>query len=94
LLFGNPGKNASHFSKAQPLQGCEQSPRAFLNPGFQSKPWADISQRFQRYSMFARTHEFSTFCAKPSETILLKQAGEDLAISGADVKRIQTYLKK
>jgi hypothetical protein len=21
-----------------PFQGCEQSPRAFLNPGFQSKP--------------------------------------------------------
>jgi len=44
--------------------------------------------------IFARTHECSTFCAKPSETILLKQAGEDLPISGADVKRIQTYLKK
>jgi hypothetical protein len=35
---------------AQPFQGCEQSPRALLNPGFQSKPWADISERFQRTS--------------------------------------------
>jgi hypothetical protein len=23
-----------------------------LYPGFQSKPWAGISQRFQRYSLF------------------------------------------
>jgi hypothetical protein len=37
---------------AQPLQGCKLSHRAFLNPGFQSKPWADISQRFQRYKIF------------------------------------------
>src|SRR5258705_1807128 len=50
---------------AQLLQGCEQTPRAFLNPGFQSKPWAGISQRFQRYSILARTHEFSTFGARP-----------------------------
>ena len=35
---------------AQPLQGCEESPRAFLDPGFQSKPWAGIGERFQRYS--------------------------------------------
>jgi hypothetical protein len=28
---------------------------AFLHPGFQSKPWADISQRFQRYSILGRT---------------------------------------
>jgi hypothetical protein len=33
-----------------PFKGCEQSPRAFLNPGFQSKPWAGIGERFQRYS--------------------------------------------
>jgi hypothetical protein len=33
-----------------PFRGRKQSPRPFLNPGFQSKPWADIGQRFQRYS--------------------------------------------
>src|SRR5687767_4610138 len=36
LLTRNPRK---------PLQGCEQSPRTFLNPGFQSKPWAEIYRR-------------------------------------------------
>jgi hypothetical protein len=54
-----------------PFQGCEEFLGAFLNPGFQSKPWADIGQRFQRYSILARTHEFSTFCAKPSFIPLL-----------------------
>jgi hypothetical protein len=56
---------------AQPLQGCEKFPRAFLNPGFRSKPWADIRQRFQRYSIFGCTLDFSTFCAKPPRIILL-----------------------
>jgi len=41
-----------------PFQGCEQSLLVFLNPGFQSKPWADIGQRFQRYSIIARTMNF------------------------------------
>ena len=50
---------------SQPLRGCEQSPRTFLNPGFQSKPWADVSQRFQRYQVSALTHEFATFRARP-----------------------------
>jgi len=49
-----------------PFQGCEQSPRAFLNPGFQSKPWAGIGQRFQRYSILPRTLEAWTLCAKPA----------------------------
>jgi hypothetical protein len=75
LRFGNPGKRrlihrtrnsegvASAFvnrEAAQPLQGCEQFPRALLDPGFQSKPWADIGQRLQRYSidfrLFAHSH--------------------------------------
>jgi len=36
---------------SQPLQDCEQSPPAFLTPRFQSKPWAGIGQRFQRYQV-------------------------------------------
>jgi hypothetical protein len=34
---------------SQLLQSCEESVQAFLSPGFQSKPWAGISQRFQRF---------------------------------------------
>jgi len=34
------------------LSGLRTISSALLNPGFQSKPWADISQRFQRYSSF------------------------------------------
>jgi hypothetical protein len=62
-----------------PFQGCEQSLLAFSNPGFQSKHFhptraarvgtparADISQRFQRLLILARTDAFSTFCAKPT----------------------------
>jgi hypothetical protein len=52
LRFGNPGKRIPFLEGAtlkelrwrlltakprNPVQGCEQSPRAFLNPGFQSK---------------------------------------------------------
>jgi hypothetical protein len=33
------------------LSGLRQSPEAFSNPEFQSKPWAEISQRFQRTSL-------------------------------------------
>jgi hypothetical protein len=29
-----------------------------------AQPWAEIGQRFQRYSILARAVEFSTFCAK------------------------------
>jgi hypothetical protein len=32
------------------------------HPEFQSQPSADVSQRFQRSSIFPRTHEFATFC--------------------------------
>ena len=54
-----PGRNSvgvasapvNRRNTAQPLQGCKQSPRTFLHPGFQSQPWAEISQRFQRYSI-------------------------------------------
>jgi hypothetical protein len=44
-------------TKPQPLQGCEQSPQVFLHPGFQGKPWADISERFQRYTILGRTNQ-------------------------------------
>src|SRR5258706_238477 len=54
-----PQNLATSFRVANNLGG-------HLHPGFQSKPWADISQRFQRYSIFGRTHEFSTFCATAS----------------------------
>jgi hypothetical protein len=47
-----------------PFRVANKLLEAFLHPGFQSKPWADISQRFQRYSILARIHELSTFCAK------------------------------
>ena len=30
-------------------RGCEKYSGAFLFPGFQSKPWARICERFQRY---------------------------------------------
>jgi hypothetical protein len=33
---------------AQLLQSCEESFQGISNPGFQGKPWAGISQRFQR----------------------------------------------
>ena len=33
---------------SQPLQGCEKFIADDDDPGFQSKPWAEISQRFQR----------------------------------------------
>jgi len=36
--------------QSQLLQSCEKSFAGLLNPGFQSQPWAGISQRFQRYS--------------------------------------------
>ena len=34
--------------QSQLLQSCEESLAGLLNPGFQSKPWAEISERFQR----------------------------------------------
>jgi len=43
-------RRVCYYKTSQPLQGCEQFLLAFLNPGFQSKPWADIGERFQRYS--------------------------------------------
>jgi hypothetical protein len=33
---------------SQPLQGCKESLTDDDDPGFQGKPWAEISQRFQR----------------------------------------------
>jgi hypothetical protein len=41
-----------------------------LNPGFQSKPWADISQRFQRYSIFAL---FLQAIHRAKTAVLMKQ---------------------
>jgi hypothetical protein len=32
----------------QLLQSCDQATVSDLFPGFQSKPWAEISERFQR----------------------------------------------
>jgi hypothetical protein len=64
LRFGNPGKAHSFLEDAtlkglrdrrriatlsQLLQSCEESLAPLLTPGFQSKPWAEIGQRFQRY---------------------------------------------
>jgi hypothetical protein len=34
---------------SQLLQSREESLVPLLNPGFQSKPWGGISERFQRY---------------------------------------------
>jgi hypothetical protein len=63
LCLGNPGEQASisltptlkelrrrspTVKHSQLLQSCEVSLAAFNNPGFQSKPWAGISERFQR----------------------------------------------
>ena len=48
----NPGlKLANAFSVRimQPLQGCEKVFADDYDPGFQSKPWAEISERFQRW---------------------------------------------
>jgi len=56
----NPGlKLANAFSvivtvrriaiPSQLLQSCDEVNVPFFDPGFQSKPWAEVSQRFQRY---------------------------------------------
>jgi hypothetical protein len=47
----------------QPLQGWVKSIADDDNPGFQSKPWAGISQRFQRYCSEAFLN--SGFQSKP-----------------------------
>ena len=85
VALWQPWENASHFSKAQLFEELRRrlftaKPRnpfrvanklsGILSPGFQSKPWADISQRFQRYSIFARTHEFATFCERPDSALI------------------------
>lgn len=44
-----PWVRGSSFLEGATCQGCEKSPRELLIPGFQSKLWADISQRRQRY---------------------------------------------
>ena len=38
--------------RSQLRQSCEEYILITRNPGFQSKPWAEISERFQRYSLF------------------------------------------
>jgi hypothetical protein len=63
LRFGNPGKGISFLvdatlkelrriyepqNRATP-SGLRTISSNVLSPGFQSKPWADIGQRFQRY---------------------------------------------
>jgi len=72
LSFGNPGENPSLFKGAtlkelgrRLLTAKPRNPfrvannlRASLHPGFQSKPWADSGQRFQRYSILARFRIF------------------------------------
>jgi hypothetical protein len=53
LRFGNPGEaHPNVFEGAtlsQLLQSCDGIDVILFYPGFQSKPWAEISQRFQRY---------------------------------------------
>jgi len=53
LGFGNPGTEAPHFPRAQTLKGLRRDnskpdQTGILSPGFQSKPWAGISQRLRR----------------------------------------------
>jgi len=36
---------------SQPFQGCENFLAGDVDPGFQSKPWAGVSQRFQRFKI-------------------------------------------
>ena len=78
LRFGNPGRThpfledatlkelRRRWFNAEPrnLFGVANNLPLHFEPRDQSKPWADIGQRFQRYAILAPT-EFSTFCAKP-----------------------------
>jgi hypothetical protein len=43
----------------QLLQSCERVLAGLLSPGFQSKPWAGISERFQRCSLHLSSHTVS-----------------------------------
>jgi len=38
-----------HLKQSQLLQSCDEPEYSILNPGFQSKPWAEICERFQRF---------------------------------------------
>jgi hypothetical protein len=46
---GVASKVAETQPASQPLQGCEKSLPAFSFPGFQNKPWAEISEHLRRY---------------------------------------------
>jgi hypothetical protein len=58
------------------LSGLRRISFGILTPGFQGKPWADISQRFQRYSIppagfnliLSCRDESATRCAKPRKS--------------------------
>ena len=43
----------------QLFQSCAESLEAVLVPGFQSKPWAGICERFQRFWVGSPTKEYS-----------------------------------
>ncbi len=50
---------------AQPLQGCEQSFRAFLKPRVSKQTLGSHWPTLSAFLDFRRTYEFATFCAKP-----------------------------
>ncbi len=57
----------STSSRSQLLQSCEESPKMFLHPGFQRKPWAGIGKRFQRYFFAVADLRFTIYesmCAR------------------------------